>query len=509
MYYPYFLKKIGYEPQCDLSLFVLLRSGNVSEWNAIRAKNNYNEVYLQACTVGISNLDLNGINLSNTHFEGATFQNVNLENADLTNAHFEGAELVNVFFDYGAKIKCSHFEGSTLEKFINEFHHLPFCSYSQYKLLIECSEKKDSSGWNEWRKKRPWEKIYLQKIVFLKEGYLNDINFSFAHLEAANFNHTSLVKANFNYAYLEGASLNYAHIEESRLYGSHLNKATLEGSYLNNAFLGDGIFEGANLESAHLEGAKISGAKFIGANLCSTDLSNARLWEVDLEGACFGYAILEGTSISGFKKKSTLKNTDFTGTSVNGKTIIQYCDIDKKTNFTLVNLDSARVEPSLLAALKTNIRRIAWEKYYKKQGKSFWGKIKRVPIYIFWCLSDYGSNTVRIFKVFLGASVIFTLIYLAIAYLTPETAVLSNLRITGNWWLNFISALCFAVSTMVTLGFGGINVTIQESAPWATFFALFFVTFNLMIGYFILAVLVTRLGILFQSLAPEQKIKKE
>lgn len=510
MFYPYFLKKFGYEPLCNLSLFVLLRSGKISEWNNIRAQNNYNEVYLQTC-VGISNVDLKGINLSNTHFEGVTFENVNLEAANLSNAHFEGAKLVNVFFDYGAKFNCSHFEGSNLEKFIKEFHHLPICSYPQYKLLRACSKKKDSSEWNEWRKKRPWEKIYLQKIIF-KEGYLNDINFSVAHLECANFDRTSLVKANFNYAYLEEASINYAHLEESRLYGSHLNKATLEESYLNNAFLGDGIFEGADLGSAHLEGAKASGAKFKGANLRAADLSNVDLWEVNLEKTKLLYAILEGTSISGGEIKTNLKGANFTGVTVNGKTIIQNCDIDEKTNFSMVGLDYARIEPKLLTALKTNIRRVEWGKYFKKNNKSCLSCIKTAPMRFFWWLSDYGSSSERIFISIIIAILFFTNIYLTASVLPNNLIMdLDNKIISSlsGLFIVYIRAICFAISAMFTFGLGNLNSNAINNDCGNGIFLLIMVALNFIFGYFFIALLVNRFGVILKSFAPAKENKKK
>ncbi len=351
----------------------------------------------------------------------------------------------------------------------------------------------------------------MQYLTF-KFAEFQGTDLSFAHFEGANLYQTHFEKTILTGAHFESI-INECY---TKLFNAHFEGATLVCTTFNNSHLHAVHFEqiekgkSTNIDSAFFKNCYVaSSTNFKNANMRHVNLKNTTIWGANLEGADLCYAILDGTNISGEKKKPNLKSSDFTGASVNGRTKIQNCDIDEKTNFTMVGLDSTRVEPKLLAALKTNIRRIAWNNYYKEQGKSFWGRIKTLPIRFFWWLSDYGSNTVRIFKTFLVVSLSFTLVYLAIEYLNPDPAVLSNLKITGNWWLNFMPAFCFAVSTMVTLGFGGINVTIQESAPWATFFALFFVTLNLMIGYFILAVLVTRLGILFQSLAPEQKIKKE
>ena len=66
--------------------------------------------------------------------------------------------------------------------------------------------------------------------------------------------------------------------------------------------------------------------------------------------------------------------------------------------------------------------------------------------------------------------------------------------------------LAFATSTMVTLGFGNINVAIGTGET--NFVGMIVVTCNLIMGYFMLAVLVTRLGILFQSQGPGEPRSK-
>ena len=54
----------------------------------------------------------------------------------------------------------------------------------------------------------------------------------------------------------------------------------------------------------------------------------------------------------------------------------------------------------------------------------------------------------------------------------------------------------FAAATMVTLGFGNINTAS------GSLLGMFVVVINLMTGYFLLAVLVTRLAVLSQTMAP-------
>ena len=441
----------------------------------------------------------------------------------------------------------------------------------QYQKLKACSDNKNIDDWNEWRKQKNYlinlsgfdlSGMWL-KGINLSYANLTDANLSYAHLEGANLRNVIFKNSDLTETHMErdsngpltgfnertnfdGAILINTHMQGTQMPKANFTNTTFSGTHFEEARLTHAHFEKASFqfEDVHFEGANLYRADFTGvimynihfeksltgkltelndvtfknasihntnftnADMNHVDFTDATIWEANLEGADLRYAVLEGTSFSGDNVKTNLKGTDFTGATVDGNTIIQTCDIDEKTNFTMVGLDSARIEPSLLAALKTSIRRIAWKKYYDEHEKYFCDKIKTYPIRLFWWLSDYGSNTARIFNAFLCISLFFTIVYLIIAFINQAPAVLSNFNITDNWWLNAISAFCFAVSTMVTLGFGSINVIIQECSPGGTISALITVTFNLIAGYLILAVLVTRLGILFQSLAPEQKIIK-
>jgi hypothetical protein len=290
-------------------------------------------------------------------------------------------------------------------------------------------------------------------------------------------------------ALLEDAALIVAHLE-----GANLRKAHLEGAALMEAHL-----EGADLMEAHLEGANLRKAHLEGAALIEAHLEGAALIEAHLEGAALLIAHLEGVNAL--------------GSIVDGKTLIASCYVDGKTNFAMVGLDSARIDPSLLARLKTNIRRFAWKDYYETISTSWRGRLKANFCRFFWYLSDYGSNTSRILLMFFIFTIIFTGIYLFIANNAPGVLTYqvlnSDTAASIPWWLDLVRNFCFAVATMVTLGFGGINVAIVSNYFGWSAFAFVVVTFNLFIGYFLLAVLVTRIGILFQSLGPEAKVEKK
>lgn len=78
----------------------------------------------------------------------------------------------------------------------------------------------------------------------------------------------------------------------------------------------------------------------------------------------------------------------------------------------------------------------------------------------------------------------------------------------GEPWdiAHFGQMAAFSASTMVTLGFSNINVATTGGPNMA---GMVIVTLNLLVGYFMLAVLVTRLAILFQTMGPGYVVSKE
>jgi len=134
------------------------------------------------------------------------------------------------------------------------------CDLDQYEILKRCSDKKDMTEWNQWRKEHRDEEILLEGVKFAR-----------ANLEGANFRNAYLEKANFSLAHLEG-------------------------SFFHGALL-----QGANLKNAHLE--------------------NAVFWHADLRGVNVKTAIVNGsTSFWGCRINRYCKDngfTDFRGVSLN------------------------------------------------------------------------------------------------------------------------------------------------------------------------------------------------
>ncbi|NIP27343.1 MAG: hypothetical protein GWN67_14020 [Phycisphaerae bacterium] len=100
------------------------------------------------------------------------------------------------------------------------------CDKEQHERLLRCSEKKDITEWNQWRKEHPDEEIWLQG-------------------------------ANLRNTHLENANLSCTHLENALLWGTHLESANLWRTYMEHAELMD-----ANLRRACFWDAKLQSADF-------------------------------------------------------------------------------------------------------------------------------------------------------------------------------------------------------------------------------------------------------
>ncbi len=272
-------------------------------------------------------------------------------------------------------------------------------------------------------------------------------------------------------------------------YGSHFQRPDYKNKDFKNAIRKEAYFS-----SAHLEGAN-----FPGAHLEEVDFSDACLYgsnflDAHLEGALFNIAI------------------------VNGETLFAENTLDKKTDFTGTSLSSARIDPNIRTQLERNIRQIHWEEWYEKpklypalakiknalivkfsarkspekkkwETKRCWvDRIINAFVRTFWWISNYGSSTKRIIAVFFGWNILWAFIYY---YLLPfllgiNTTVLN----VSNIWAALLQTnlMMFSITDLATEGL--------DILP------MLFVTIHIVVGYFILAALITRLGIMFQNLSP-------
>ena len=383
----------------------------------------------------------------------------------------------------------------------------PNFNEEQYKLLKSCSKKKDLTDWNIYREEHPGEKILLEgadleednlQSAYLKGANLQGAKLREAHLENADLLLAHLENAILEGAHLEGAKLRGAHLENAELWGAHLEGANLSGAHLEGAELWEAHLEGARLHEAHLENANLREAHLEGAKLREAHLENAELHRAHLENAYLEEAHLDGAKLrethleNANLTRAYLQDANFSRAIVDGKTLIWDCDINRKTKFAGVGLGNIRIYSNERQLLEYNIRRMNWEEWYPKQHWSLRWLVRK-----FWQISNYGFSTGRIITTFFGLAILFAIIY----YFAPS--LVADLHVTGNNVLDFIRACYFSIVTMTTLGFGDMYAN-RES--WAGHILLIV---QVLLGYILLAALVTRFAVLFTAGGPAGEFTKK
>lgn len=253
------------------------------------------------------------------------------------------------------------------------------------------------------------------------------------------------------------------------------------------------LLEGVNLNNRYLKRINLKFAHMKGARLNFSHLEEANLWSAHLEGAVLlgAHAHLQGAKI----KRAYLQGADFMEAEVDVHTVIRDCMIDRNIDFYGVGLDSARIDPGTKQLLKYNIRRMNWEDWYKK-GRWWQRILKRLFIWPFWLISDYGLRTWRIIATFFGLAIAFGVVY----WLCPSCVIVMGEvgDIRGFW-----HALYFSVVTMTTLGFGDIAAN-PDSWAGQTLLML-----QVILGYVLLGALVTRFAVLFTAGGPAGRFADE
>jgi len=100
-------------------------------------------------------------------------------------------------------------------------------SEEQYEMLKRCSDAKDMTEWNEWRKHNSNEEIWLEGAV-LTLGHLDNGFLLKAHLEGACLRCAALKNANICNAHLEGADLVDSELEGSKFDNAYLQNAKFQ-----------------------------------------------------------------------------------------------------------------------------------------------------------------------------------------------------------------------------------------------------------------------------------------
>lgn len=260
------------------------------------------------------------------------------------------------------------------------------------------------------------------------------------------------------------------------------SKIELSGANLQNMYLSGVDFSNADMREVNLHKSDISNCLFNGADISFSYISSS-----DLSGTTF-----EDVNISGVRAR---------GCIVDGRTLFFKCVTDNNTDFTGVGFASARVDPALEQIFMYNVRRLGWEEWYYS-GSLVSIITKLTFIMPFWWVSDYGISTSRILKMFLLLALIFAFLYY-VAGLHSYPGVIDNLfEIDGETISSEIiplRSLYFSVVTMTTLGFGDMYANANSVLGHVL------LTIQVLIGYFLLGALITRLAILFTAGGPSWK----
>ena len=383
-------------------------------------------------------------------------------------------------------------------------------SQKQYDLLEKCAGTKDMSEWNAWRDRHPKLGVYLEQAA-LVGAYLRRVNLRKAHLGGAHLWQSNLEEADLKGARLEGA----------RGWGANLKKADLKDACIKSAIFSNSNLERANFYAADLEevdfnGANLSGALVMYANLNRADLSDAQLDGANLSHATLSEITLERASLVGafiwyaqlngsYIRKARLEGVYARVVSLDGRTLLEQCTYDLRTDFGGAPLDACRIDPGLKQNLEYNIRRIRWEKWY---GRNLW---LRHPVAWFWLVSDYGRSTWRVLGVFLWLSLFFGALYENVEYFAAswgwfDHGLVSNLHVDDPvpWRVGVLTALrplYFSIVTMTTLGFGDIHADRNSILGHVC------LVVQVLLGYGLLGALVTRFAVMFTAGGPAEKYR--
>lgn len=338
------------------------------------------------------------------------------------------------------------------------------CDLDQYEMLKRCSDSKDMSEWNGWRKRNPNEDVLLEGGCFtdryLKGVLLNSGDFTDEKGKKHNFTaEVHLEKSNLSDCQVQEANLVKASLRGSMLVGTHLEHSDLKVAHLEDTFIWEAHLEHANLVAAHLE--------------------NAKLWETHLQGAQLLGAHLEHAMVY--------------WCDVDGSTSVWGCWINRYTHFGGTSLNGVHIHPSTKQLLEYNIRRKNWEDWYKEHPTLEW------VVKPFWLMSDYGLSTGRIVAVFLGLAFGFATIYWLWGLAAP-TGIVDYLFVDANgakvgYGLALLRALHFSVVIM-TVGFTNMHANAHS------FWAHILVGLQMILGFVLLGALVTRFAVLFTACGP-------
>lgn len=375
------------------------------------------------------------------------------------------------------------------------------CDIEPYRILKRCSDRKDMAEWNEWRLLNNEENIYIQGAQ-LCHMHFNKGDFSRVYCQRANFRSSYFIKSNFIGAHCSDADFTWA-----KCINTIFSHSYCENTLFRDAKCQKALFQWANCKHADFWGALCNMADFRWAHcehanfweiygrnavFSRVDCHKAKFWRARCKGVDFSRANLVGTIFN----ISDISMAKFISVNLDGNSEITECTIDGNTLVLNSSLSAIIIEPGARALLERNARKFAWEQWYPTQNLFVRNTSK-----LFWFISDYGYKTIRIFVCFFVLISFFAVIYTFFPDVLNAESRVSCESIAGR----LFRMLSFSTATMVTLGFSNTNV---NTSP-ASYLGTFLVTLNLLVGYFMLAVLVTRIGILFQTMGPGLEIENK
>lgn len=378
-------------------------------------------------------------------------------------------------------------------------------SQEQYDMLKRCSEKKDITEWNQWRKDNPDEDICLEGRDF-KGFWLKEVNFIsetvWTQTDGTEINFTGKVcleGAKFESAHLENAVFIKAHIERSCFWHAIAKNVAFHSAHLDDAKLGVANFESCNFSDAILKNASFTPSQLNGAKFTNSDLRGCSMRVCVVDGATRFWNCI----VNRYSKKEQF--TDYEGTPLN----------------------NLIVDPATRQLLEYNIRRMNWESWYKYKN---WQDnederhiiIQKLMWFIrkFWQISDYGISTKGVIKTFFKWAFVFAIVYYAwglidyhLVGIKDHPGIVSNLFVLEDskqavsGWLVPLRAVYFSIVTMTTLGLGDMYASAHSLFRGIAGHIL--LALQVILGYVLLGALVTRFAVLFTAGGPAGKFADE
>ncbi len=141
-----------------------------------------------------------------------------------------------------------------------------------------------------------------------------------------------------------------------------------------------------------------------------------------------------------------------------------------------------------------------------QKTKRYLRKFYTYLVRLFWLVSDYGKSTWRIILTFFILALLFAGVYYYTGTKDANNCIVSNLFTTeaGQVSPNMVPfrAVYFSIVTMTTLGFGDMY------AHFDSFWGHLLLMAQVLLGYILLAALVTRFAVLFTAGGPSSKFPK-